>query len=130
MSHPEVATNGMISEPSAKAERVVPNEVLARAGRRAWCAVHLRAGRTGGSSLFPLVAQTVMNTSAQTSAAVPDAEIAVYQEQLLNAAIWVAALPIAASKFRQLAAAREASESPRRAGWPITLGMSLRAQDA
>ena len=92
MSHPEGATNAMISEPSAKAERARATMKSSLAQVWAWCAVHLRVGRAGGSSLFPLVAQTVTNMSTQTSAAVADAGSAAYQEQPPNAAVWIATL--------------------------------------
>ena len=42
--------------------------------------------------LFPLLAHTVINASGHIWAAVPDPGTDAYQEQLLSAAVWVAAL--------------------------------------
>ncbi|HTD77956.1 MAG TPA: type II CAAX endopeptidase family protein [Chloroflexota bacterium] len=52
--------------------------------------------RTGGSLLFPLLAHTVINASGQIWAAVPDPGTDAYQEQLLTAAVWAAALLVIA----------------------------------
>ena len=78
--------------------------------------------RTGGSFLFPLLAHTVINASGQIWAAVPDPGTDAYQEQLLTAAVWAAALLVIAIGGLDLGQRTAASlDRIRRAGGPTTL---------
>ena len=58
--------------------------------------------RTGGSLFFPMLLHSVINASGQIWAAVPDPGSDAYQEVLLTAAVWAAALAVIAIAGRDL----------------------------